>query len=89
MTTDEMPPNAEAAKRLSCNLQQAAQAIREYLSELAGDKVEFILLAHTGGVLQYVSTIDRQQSMEMLTELFDHWKHSRADIPAHYNPDLQ
>ena len=85
---DEIPQNAEAAKRLSCNLQQAAAAIQQFLSDLAGTRVEFILLAHTDHVLQYISTIDRQQSMEILADLLDRWEKNKADIPAHYNPDL-
>ena len=86
--TDEMPQNAAAAKRLSCNLQQAAAAIQECLSELAGKQVEFILLAHVDNVMQYVSTIDREESMSILAQLLERWKSNKADIPAHYNPDL-
>ena len=86
--TDEMPQNAAAAKRLSCNLQQAASAIQKCLSELAGKQVEFILLAHVDDVMQYVSTIDREQSMSILAQLLERWKSNKADIPAHYNPDL-
>ena len=88
MTTDKMPKKAEAAMRLSCNMQQAAKTIQDYLNFVADGQVEFILLAHTDNVLQYLSTIDREQSMKMLEELLNRWKSNKADIPAHYNPDL-
>ena len=69
-------------------MQATAQAIQELLSEMAGKKVNFILVAHVDEVLQYLSTVEREESMQILEELLNRWKANKADIPAHYNPDL-
>ena len=78
----------EAVKKLSCNLQQIATALKEALEIAAGKEVNFILVSHVDDALQYISTVEREESMEILNELLERWKAHKADIPAHYNPDL-
>jgi hypothetical protein len=38
---------------------------------------------------QYVSSLDRKDGRELIESLLARWKAGRADIPAHYNPDLR
>ena len=38
---------------------------------------------------QYVSNCDRKDGSELIESLLARWKAGRADIPAHYNPDLR
>lgn len=76
-----------------------ALAVSLFLQELAGDtddalrlhdgeRVPFVLIIQTDGVAQYVSNCDRKDGVEMIESLLARWKAGRADIPAHYNPDL-
>ena len=41
------------------------------------------------GVAQYVSNCARADGAAMIRELLARWDANRADIPAHYNPDLR
>ncbi|MEY5098662.1 MAG: hypothetical protein RJA36_1381, partial [Pseudomonadota bacterium] len=38
---------------------------------------------------QYVSNATRDDGRELIESLLARWKAGRADIPAHYNPDLR
>jgi hypothetical protein len=40
------------------------------------------------GVAQYVSNASRKDGTDLIESLLARWKANRADIPAHYNPDL-
>ena len=78
-----------ASARLSVRLQDIAQSLSEVLNEAAGEPCAFVLVLQADGVAQYVSNASRQDGRELLQSLMDRWDAKRADIPAHYNPDLR
>ena len=39
--------------------------------------------------MQYVANVKREEGVALLEDLLARWKAGRADIPAHYNPDLK
>lgn len=80
-----MSPSA----RLSVRLQAIAQALEDTLTEAAGEHCAFVLVCQSDGVAQYVSNTDRKGGRELIESLLMRWKLGRADIPAHYNPDLK
>lgn len=73
---------------LSIWLQTLASLIDQALTQSAGEPLAFVLIVDTDGVVQYVSNADRQDGITMVEGLLERWKAGRADIPAHYNPDL-
>jgi hypothetical protein len=75
--------------RVSIALQKIAANLNEALGAVAGEEIAFVLVCQTDGVAQYVSNADRQDSVELLESLLNRWKAGRADIPAHYNPDVK
>lgn len=75
--------------KVSLALQQLAAAINDHLQEVAGEPVAFVLVLQVGGTAQYVSNADRKDGAALITELLQRWEANRADIPAHYNPDLK
>lgn len=78
-----------ASARLSVRLQDIAQSLAEVLDEVAGEPVAFVLVLQADQAAQYVSNATRQDGRELLQSLMDRWDAKRADIPAHYNPDLR
>lgn len=74
--------------RLSIALPIVAQYLTEILTEAAGEKIAFVLVCQADGVAQYVSNAERADGAQLIESLLDRWKAGRADIPAHYNPDL-
>jgi hypothetical protein len=77
-----------ASARLSLHLQEIAQSLAEVLADLAGEPVAFVLVLQADKAAQYVSNCDRKDGCELIESLLARWKAGRADIPAHYNPDL-
>lgn len=77
-----------ASVRLSVRLQDIAQSLSEVLDEVAGEPIGFVLLLSADKTAQYVSNCHRKDGQELIEELLARWKAGRADIPAHYNPDL-
>lgn len=75
--------------RLSIALQGIAQRLNELLTEAAGEEIAWVMVCQADGVAQYVSNTDREDGRELLESLLDRWNAGRADIPAHYNPDLR
>ncbi|MES2685505.1 MAG: hypothetical protein V4706_01720 [Pseudomonadota bacterium] len=75
--------------RVSIALPVIADHINELLSEAAGKEIAWVLVCQADGVGQYVSNTKRADGTEMIEGLLSRWKAGRADIPAHYNPDLQ
>ncbi|MCU7370271.1 hypothetical protein PEC18_05145 [Paucibacter sp. O1-1] len=49
----------------------------------------FVLVLQAGRAAQYVGNASRHDGRELLKSLMDRWDAKRADIPAHYNPDLR
>ena len=75
--------------RLSVDLQDIAARLHTMLEQSAGEPCAFVLVCQADGVAQYVSNTDRKDGRELLQSLMDRWDAKRADIPAHYNPDLR
>ena len=59
------------------------------MTDTAGNHCAFVLLVSHDGVTQYVSNASRADGVELIESLLARWKQGRADIPAHYNPDLK
>lgn len=78
-----------ASLRFSLHAQAIAQALGETLQEICGEPVVFMLVVQADKVAQYVANGDRRDCQKLLEELLERWKANRADIPAHYNPDLK
>lgn len=82
----EHPVNPSVA--VSIALPELAGKIDAYLKEKHGERVAFLLILNANDVSQYISNMDRKDGIEMIESLLARWKAGRADIPAHYNPDL-
>ena len=77
------------ASAVSVSLQALASMISDRLTQAAGEPVGFVLLVSAGETAQYVANVSRAEGLELIESLLARWKAGRADIPAHYNPDLQ
>lgn len=77
------------AKRLSVALQDIAALLETELASYAGERVAFVLMVNIDDITQYVSNTDRADGVALVRSLLDRWNAGRADIPAHYNPDLK
>lgn len=75
--------------RLSIRMQEIAAKLNEMLAEAAGEEIAWVLVCSADNVAQYVSNASRKDGTEMIEGLLARWKAGRADIPAHYNPDLR
>ena len=78
-----------ASMRLSVALQSIAGQLEDALSDVAGERIAFVLVLQADGVSQYISNATRKDGVELIESLLERWKAGRADIPAHYNPDLK
>lgn len=78
-----------ASARLSVRLQDIAQSLADVLGDVAGEPVPFVLVLQADKAAQYVSNCDRKDGRELIESLLARWQAGRADIPAHYNPDLR
>jgi len=74
---------------VSLAMQGIATALDDMLKAAAGEPIAFVLVCQTDGVAQYVSNASRADGVELIESLLARWKAGRADIPAHYNPDLK
>lgn len=77
------------SQRVSISLPQIADNLNELLTEIAGEPIAFVLVVQADKVAQYVSNTKRSDGVELIESLLARWKAGRADIPAHYNPDLK
>ena len=77
-----------AYKNLSIEMQTVANAVSTLLELAAGEPVPFVLICQADKVVQYVGNVSREDGTELIESLLRRWKANRADIPAHYNPDL-
>lgn len=78
-----------ASLNLSVRMQDIAQSLADVLEEVAGEPIAFVLVLSADKTAQYVSNASRADGTEMIESLLARWKAGRADIPAHYNPDLR
>ena len=66
-----------------------AAAVADILRDAAGKDIAFVLIVSDDKTAQYIiSNTKRADGMELIEELLARWKAGRADIPAHYNPDI-
>lgn len=84
-----------SAVRIGIALPIVAEYLEDMLNKAAGKPVAWILVCHTnnddgteGGVAQHISNCERKDGIELIEHLLARWRAGRADIPAHYNPDL-
>lgn len=77
------------SQRLSLAMQDIANGLNDYLKAVAGEEIAFVLIIQADKVAQYVSNASRADGTELVEDLLARWKANRADIPAHYNPDLR
>ena len=77
-----------ASINLSLRLQDICSALSDLLEDIAGEPTAFVLVIHADNIAQYVSNTKREDGKELLESLLERWKKGRADIPAHYNPDI-
>jgi hypothetical protein len=82
-----MPANQKAVD-VSLVLNSLAATIEDTLSAAAGERIGFVLVLTVAGTAQYISNGDRADGIAILKSLLTRWEAGRADIPAHYNPDL-
>lgn len=75
--------------RVSMFLNELAGDTDDALKLCAGERIPFVLVLQTDGVAQYVSNTERKDGAALIESLLNRWKAGRADIPAHYNPDLR
>jgi hypothetical protein len=77
-----------ASLKFSVQAQAFAAALGETLEMMTGEPVAFVLVIQIDKVAQYVANCKREEGVELIESLLARWKANRADIPAHYNPDL-
>ena len=75
--------------RISVALPVVAKHLDAALTDTAGVEVPWVLVCQVDGVAQYVSNTERKDGTALIEMLLERWKAGRADIPAHYNPDLR
>jgi hypothetical protein len=81
--------NPTASQRLSLRGQDLAAALDDMLAKIAGESIAFVLVMSADNVAQYISNATRDDGRAIITSLLARWNAGRADIPAHYNPDLR
>lgn len=77
-----------ASLNLSLRMQDIAQSLADVLADVAGEPIAFVLVLSADNTAQYVSNCNRKDGRDLIESLLERWKAGRADIPAHYNPDL-
>lgn len=75
--------------QLSLAMQDIADAVNDLLKAAAGEEIAWVLVCNADNVAQYVSNTERKDGAELIRSLLARWDANRADIPAHYNPDLK
>jgi len=78
-----------ASLNLSLRLQDIAQSLADVLADVAGEPIAFVLVLSADNTAQYVSNCKREEGRDLIESLLSRWKAGRADISAHYNPDLR
>lgn len=77
------------ATQVSLRLQDIASGLSDLLQDIAGEPIAFVLIVSVDKTAQYVSNASREDGTELIESLLERWRAKRADIPAHYNPDLK
>jgi hypothetical protein len=82
-----MSSTPTATTRLSLRLQDIAGSLEDAIYEITGERHPFMLFVETDAVVQFVSN-GAQPAGGPLDTLLKRLDAGRADIPAHYNPDI-
>lgn len=78
------------AKKVSMVLQRISNEINASLRAAAGEECAFMLVLQTpDAVVHYISNAARSDAAMLMVTQLQHWDAGRADIPAHYNPNLK
>jgi hypothetical protein len=80
--------NDPESESLAIALTHLGGALDKVLRAEVGVDVPFVLICQINHVAQYISNADRGDGMALIRSLLERWETGRADIPAHYNPDL-
>lgn len=80
---------SDVATKLSLSLQDIAALVEDEIQLRAGEPCAFVLVVQAGKTAQYISNASREDGAKLIESLLVRWKANRADIPAHYNPDLK
>lgn len=74
--------NASTIK-VSQALNDVAHGLDVLLEDIAGERVAFTLLVFTEGRASYVSTANREESVQQIKHLLELWEKGMPDVPAH------
>jgi hypothetical protein len=69
-----MSTDHEKMLAISMRMQSISRALEIYLESVAGQHVEFVLVAGVGKTAQYVSNMVRENGMELLESVLDAWR---------------
>ena len=72
-----------ATIRLSEGLQDIAKRLDKDIERAAGERVGFTLLVFTEGRASYISTVQRDVSVQEIKRLLGIWEQGMPDVPAH------
>ena len=75
--------------KLSLGMQEIISKLDKDLEQITGDRITFVLIMSADNVAQYASNATREDGIDLLKSLLKRWEAKKADIPAHYNPDLK
>lgn len=74
---------------VSISMQELANAADKYLHAIAGKRQSFVIIvADSDGVAHDVYNCSKADAKTLLEGQIKHWDDGKAEIPAHYNPDL-
>ena len=76
-------------EKVSLILQRLSHEIDAALEHATGKRISFVSILNTDTHAQYVSNMNRGDGIRLIEALYSRWKIGKADIPAHYNPDLK
>ena len=72
-----------ATIRLSEGLQDIAKRLDKDIERAAGERVGFTLLVFTEGRASYISTVQRDVSVQEIKRLLGIWEQGMPDVPTH------
>ena len=81
--------NQTASMKLSLRLQDIATSLDDLFKDITGERQSFVLIVQADDIAQYVANVKREDGKMLVESLLERWQKQRADIPAHYNPDLK
>lgn len=82
MKKPTIPMNA-TTRKASKALAEIADELQLIIEEKIGEKIPFTLMLFTEGRSQYISNVDRADSIEQIENMLDYWKRDLPDIKPH------